>query len=92
LSAPISATHVSFRSAFINLDLATGIFDKSYSPINNVLINQNLTTVTLIPEEVPVGSGIQLYLLLVEFFQEVIGVQYPLQSGTYNALSVVELV
>lgn len=92
LSAPSSATHVSFRSAFINLDLATGIFDKSYSPINNVLIDQNLTTVILIPEEIPVGSGIQLYILLVEFFQEVNGVQYPLQSGTYNALSVVELV
>ena len=92
LSTPNSATHVSFRSAFINLDLATGIFDKSYSPINNVVINQNLTTVTLIPEQVPVGSGIQLYLLLVEFFQEVNGVQYPLQSGTYNALNLVEIV
>ena len=92
LSAPSSVTHVSFRSAFVNLDLATGFFNKSYSPINSVLINQNLIKVPLIPEEILAGSGIQLYLLLVEFFQEVNGVQYPLQSGTYNALSVVELV
>lgn len=92
LSAPSSATHVSFRSAFINLDLATGTFDKSYSPITNTVIDQNLTTVTLLPEQVPAGSGLQLYLLLVEFFQEVNGVQYPLQSGNYNVLNLVEIV
>ncbi|SHM65074.1 hypothetical protein SAMN05443669_105317 [Flavobacterium xanthum] len=91
LSTPNNATHVSFRSAFINLDFATGIFDKSYSPISNVLLDQNLITVTLIPEQVPAGSGIQLYLLLIEFYQEVNGIQYSLKSGNYNALNLVEI-
>ncbi|MBG6062980.1 hypothetical protein IWX83_002787 [Flavobacterium sp. CG_9.1] len=91
LSTPNSATHVSFRSAFINLDFATGLFDKSYSPISNVLLDQNLITVTLTPEQVPAGSGIQLYLLLIEFYQDVNGIQYPLRSGNYNALNLVEI-
>jgi hypothetical protein len=91
LNAPSNSTHVSFRSAFINLDLATGLFEKSYSPIANVLLDQNPITVTLIPGQVPEGSGTQLYLLLIEFFQEVNGIQYPLRSGNYNALNLVEI-
>ena len=92
LSKPNSATHVSLRSAFINLDLETGLFDKSYSPISNLVIDQNPTAVTLIPLQVPAGSGLQFYLLLIEFFQEVNGVQYSLKSGNFNALNLIEII
>lgn len=92
LSKPGSATHVSFRSAFINLDFETGLFDKSYSPVSNLVIDSTPVTVSLTPEQVPSGSGVQFYLLLVEFFQEVNGVQYSLKSGNYNALNLIDII
>lgn len=92
LNYPESATHVSFRSAFVNLDFETGIYDSSYSPISNLPINNSVTEVTLTPALVPAGTGTQLYLLLIEFFQEVNGVQYPLRSGAFNVLNLVEVV
>lgn len=92
LGYPDSATHVSFRSAFVNLDFESGIFDSSYSPISNLPINNSVTEVTLTPALVPAGIGSKLYLLLIEFFQEVNGVQYPLRSGAFNVLNLVEVV
>jgi len=92
LGYPESATHVSFRSAFVNLDFETGIFDSSYSPVSNLPIDNSVSVVTLIPAQVPAGTGSQLYLLLIEFFQEVNGVQYSLRSGAFNVLNLVEVV
>ncbi|MFD2909750.1 hypothetical protein ACFSX9_13515 [Flavobacterium ardleyense] len=92
LNVPEGATHVSFRSAFINLDFTTGKFDTQYSPIENAVLDMNTYSITLAPASVPVGSGSQLYLLLIEFFQEVNGVQYPLRNGAFNVLHLVDVV
>ena len=91
LGFPESATHVSLRSAFVNLDFETGIFDSSYSPITNMVFNNSVSEVSLTPALVPAGTGTQLYFLLIEFYQEVNGVQYSLRSGTYNVLNLIEV-
>ncbi len=91
LGFPESATHVSLRSAFVNLDFETGIFDSSYSPITNVAINNNLSEVLLTPALVPAGTGTQLYLLMIEFYQEVNGIQYSLRNGSFNVLNLIEI-
>lgn len=91
LGFPESATHVSLRSAFVNLDFETGIFDSSYSPITNLVVNNSVSEVSLTPALVPAGTGTQLYLLLIEFYQEVNGVQYSLRSGTFNVLNLIEV-
>ena len=36
------------------------------------------------------NDGTKFYLILVEFFQEVNGVQYSLKNGSYNVLNIVE--
>ena len=92
LNAPEGATHVSFRSAFINLDFATGEFETQYSLVVNTILDMSSTTITLTPSQVPAGIGSQLYLLLIEFFQEVNGVQYPLRNGAFNVLNLLEIV
>ncbi|MFA5299507.1 MAG: hypothetical protein WC389_15060, partial [Lutibacter sp.] len=83
LSATDSATHVSFRTAFVNLNFDTGLFNTSYSPVVMLPIDLSTATVTLTPEAVPTGDGIQIHLLLIEFYQEMNGVQYPLLNGAH---------
>ncbi len=92
LAATESATHVSFRTAFVNLNFETGLFNSSYSPVVMLPIDLSISTVTLTPEAVPAGDGFQLYLLLIEFYQEMNGVKYPLLNGAHNVLNLVEIV
>lgn len=89
---PEGATHVSLRCGMAHLDFGTGLFENSYSPENIIVLDNTATTVTLTPTSVPAGSGFQFYLLLVEFYQEVNGIQYPLRSGNYNVLNLIDIV
>lgn len=91
LTSPEGATHVSLEAGFLNIDFATDDKDLQVSPIFNTPINNTLTPVTLTPAAVPTGSGNQLYFLKVSFFQEVNGVQYPLNNGAYNALQLIDV-
>lgn len=89
---PEGATHVNLRSGMVKLDFETGLFKNSYSPDNIIPLENTVATVVLTPGSVPSGSGFQLYLLLIEFYQEVNGTQYPLRSGSYNVLNLVDVV
>lgn len=91
LSTPGGSTHVSFNAGFLNLDFSSGEKELQVSPIVNLPINGIPTTVTLTPPAVPTGTGNQLYFLKVAFFQEVNGVQYPLNNGAFNALQLIEV-
>ena len=57
----------------------------------NVPINATPGNVVLTPVAVPTGAGTNLFLLEVEFFQMVNGLQYSLKNGAFNALSIVEV-
>lgn len=92
ISIPTGATHVSFTSAFLNVDFATETSSIEYSPTVNIPIDQTAATQTLTPAGVPSGSGTEIFVLLVEFFQEVNGVQYILKNGAYNVLNILEVV
>ena len=50
-----------------------------------------ITIPNLTPAGVPTGTGNDIFVLLVEFFQEINGVQYPLKNGAYNVLNIVEV-
>jgi hypothetical protein len=91
IAAPIGASHVSLRGAWAKVDFAAGTSAVEYTNITNVAIDATSGNVTLTPAGVPAGSGTSLFLLAVEFFQEVNGVQYTLKNGAYNALSIVEV-
>ncbi|MFC5684473.1 hypothetical protein ACYE2N_14940 [Flavobacterium sp. MAHUQ-51] len=89
---PEGATHVSLRSGIVKVDFTTDKFENSYSPESIVALDNTTTTVVLTPANVPSGSGIQFNLLLIEFYQEVNGTQYPLRSGNYNVLNLVDVI
>lgn len=91
LAYPEGATHVRFRAGFLNLDFATGEAALEVSDEVETPLVEGATTVTMAPAGVPTGSGNQLYLLLVAFYQELNGKQYALSNGAYNSLSIIEV-
>jgi len=91
LDIPEGATHVSFTAGFVNLDFSNGDKDVQISPSVTVPINLTASNVTLTPPAPAIGTGNALYLLLVGFYQEMNGQQYPLNNGAHNALSMIEV-
>lgn len=92
LRYPSGSTHFSISTAFVNLDFSTGIFDTCFSTPINLPIDLTVSPQTLLPCGVPMGAGTQLYLILIEFFQVVNGVSYPLKNGSYNVLNILDVV
>ena len=88
---PAGATHMSIKGAWAKIDFAGNIYDVQMSNIINVPIDSNPSNMVLTPAAAPAGAGTDLYLLQIEFFQEVNAVQYSLKNGAYNALSIVEV-
>ncbi|WP_027126462.1 hypothetical protein [Gelidibacter mesophilus] len=91
LYVPEGSTHVSLISGYLNLDFITGDKDLQLSPVSNMPIDNTSSTVTLTPAAVPTGAGAECYFLKVAFYQEINGIQYPLNNGAYNALQLLEV-
>jgi hypothetical protein len=90
IKAPTGATHFLMDAAWAKMDFANGKADVSYSPPQNLPLDATASNITLTPASVPAGpaNSINVFLLVIEFFQEINGVQYPLKTGAYNALTV----
>jgi hypothetical protein len=91
VTIPSGATHMSITGAYANINFATGVADVKSTNVQNLAVNAAATTVTLTPTAVPAGTGTKLFLLKIEFFQQVNGTQYSLKNGAYNALRVIEV-
>ena len=91
VTVPSGATHMSITGGYANINFASGIVDVKFTNVQNLAVNAAATTVTLTPTAVPAGTGTKLFLLKVEFFQQVNGTQYSLKNGAYNALRVIEV-
>ena len=89
---PPGATHISLTGCYGNIHYATGVNDVKLTNVVNLPIDATPTAVTLTPTAVPTGTGVKVFLLRVEFFQIINGVQYSLKNGAYNALRVIEVV
>lgn len=93
LTAPQGATHVGFRSGFASINFGTGLTSTVYSPKVLLLIDLTTTDINLIPPSVPdTGDGQKrMVVLLVEFYQDVDGVMYPLSNGAFNSLNILDM-
>lgn len=91
IAAPSGATHMTLRSAWAKIDFVQGIKSVEVSPDFNGPIDANAINVNLTPASAPTGTGTDIFILMIEFFQEVNGVQYSLNNGQYNAMSIVEV-
>jgi hypothetical protein len=92
LMSPQGATHVSLQSGVLAIDFDTEVSELAVSPIENLPINLTASSPTLTPSSVPTGTGVQLFLLMVAFYQEVNGTQYSLRNNEYNVLYVAEVI
>jgi hypothetical protein len=88
---PTGATHVSLTSAYANVNFATGVYDIRLSNTVNLAktATPSTTNTVLTPATGITGTGVKIFLLKLEFFQEVNGVQYTMKNGSYNALKIV---
>lgn len=91
MNSPGGATHVSFSSGVLNLNFETGDKELQISPEVNLSINATPTDISLVPVALPSGSGQNLFLMKLTFFQEINGVQYVLNNGTFNVLHIMEI-
>jgi hypothetical protein len=87
---PTGATHLSITGAMGNVNFATGVFDVKLTNVQNLAINATSTAVTLTPTALPAGTGTKIFIMKIEFFQLMNGVQYSLKNGTYNSLAIIE--
>jgi hypothetical protein len=89
--APDGATHASLKGGVAVIDFATGDSELALTNTQNVLLGNVSSDVTLTPVSVPAGTGIKFFLMKIEFFQLVNGVQYSLNNGAFNALTILEV-
>lgn len=88
--SPQGATHITLRGGWALIDFVTGVHQLELSNVVNLPIDAKTTNVVLTPGKAPVGTGTNLFVLAIEFYQEVNGSQYSLKNGAFNALSIVE--
>lgn len=91
VSFPVGATHISLSAALARVDFASGVYSVEVTNTSNLPINATPADVLLAVSNAVTGTGTDMFLLLVEFFQEVNGVQYSMNNGAYNALSIVDV-
>lgn len=92
LHSPEGSNFVSFQAGVLNLDFETGFSDLVLSPITNLPIDLTSTDVTLTPPSMPTGTGVNIYIIMVSFYQLVNGVQYSLKNEEFNVLHIVDVV
>lgn len=88
---PTGATHVTLKGAWAKVDFAGKVYNVQPTNVVNLLIDATSTNVTLTPTSVPTGTGTNIFILEIEFFQTVNAAQYSLKNGAYNALNIVEV-
>ena len=89
--APEGATHFSLQAVWGKIDFTNKVYNVQSSPVVNTALTAAASTITLTPSAVPTGTGTNVYLLLIQFFQMVNTVQYSLRNGSYNALAIVQV-
>jgi len=87
---PKGATSVSLRAAWAKINFETNSFDIGMSDPLNLLKNSGefgAFSLPILP--IPTTKGISVFLLSVDFYQDINGVSYTLNNGAFNALEVV---
>jgi hypothetical protein len=92
LSYPVGATHFSITQGVAKMNFASQTADVLLSNPANLPINGVSQNINLLLQGAMLPPGdVLMWLLKIEFFQQVNGQQYSLKNGAYNALSIVEI-
>jgi hypothetical protein len=91
LEIPENAANVRFGFACVVIHPDT--MKSSVKFVSNSLFLLILAAdVALTLDSLPEGDGVKMFYVLVEYFQDLNGKQYPLKSGAFNALKLVRVV
>jgi len=90
LIKPEGATHATMTSASLGIDFDSGNSALVQSAPLNFQIDSTTQQLQLTATP-PTGLPFVYQFLLIEFFQEVNAVQYPLNNGSYNVLFILDL-
>jgi hypothetical protein len=92
LAVPESATHYKIISAGSAVDFEKGSYVTDIKSSDILPWDAAATAALNLVSIVPANSAKPLFLALgVEFYQSVNGTMYPMKSGVYNALSLVDV-
>lgn len=91
LSLPEGATDVALSAALLRFDFEADASELIESNVEQLVVNETPTNITLTFPSTPSGTGLDYYFLKVTFFQTVNGTLYPLQNGAHNALQLIEI-
>lgn len=91
LTVPEFATHVNIGLACVRLDGERLAWETVYSAYPPILTDDTEQTVTVTLPSLPAGTGVKMFYVLVEFFQEINGELYALNGDNMNALKLVEI-
>lgn len=83
---------MAFKTGWAKIDFDTKAFETQISNVETMPIDATSRDVTLSIATPPSGTGKNIHLLHIEFFQEVNGTLYPLKNGAYNSLSILDVV
>lgn len=92
ITAPAGASHykISTLGAEINFEGENYVIDSHETPV--LPLNGTMTQNVTMQNGVTANSTHPLFLFLsIQFFQEVNGIQYPLNNGAFNALNLVKV-
>ncbi|WP_308991958.1 hypothetical protein QLS71_016880 [Mariniflexile litorale] len=92
LNTPSGATHVSILSAVININFITNEKTLQASAEINVPINNTSVAINATPPSMPNGTGQTVFLFKISFYQEINGLQYALNNGSFNVLQIIEII
>lgn len=73
------------------VDFTNKVYNMQSSPVVNTALTAAASTITLTPIAVPTGTGTNVYLLLIQFFQMVNTVPYSLRNGAFNSLEIIQV-
>jgi hypothetical protein len=88
---PEAATSLVIRGAFAVVNFTTKTHAIEYTNEVHLTTGTAPTTIVLTPAGIPAGSGTKIYLLQIEFFDEVNGLQYELNNKAFNAIVMAEV-
>lgn len=91
LSLPEGATNVSLSVAVGRVDFATGEYATAVSPKTNLAVTDPAQALSLVPAAIPAGDGFLFFYFLLEFFQDINGIQYPLKNHAHNVLCLLDV-
>lgn len=91
ITPPEGVTHFVLKGAWVRIDFATGVKEVFQTNAFSRILDSTPSNVVLTPTGVPAGPGTDFYLLKIEFFQQVNGVQYTLKDKSVNAVAIIEV-